>query len=164
MLRPESHADDASRELPQPRMTIEQPQRQRQWLETDFPFERWFDDALVRLHLQRLRPFRRRHSSHLHDFERSIDQRIFTKAIGANIRGRDGILNRQIDADATDRRHRVRRIADAKQTRAPPFPQSIDAHRKQAHVIPVAQALRCDRAGTERRRRRRREISGCRVA
>ncbi|GGN73526.1 hypothetical protein GCM10011610_16090 [Nocardia rhizosphaerihabitans] len=34
---------------------------------------------------------------------------------GQNARGRDGILHGEIDADAADRRHRVRGIADARQ-------------------------------------------------
>ena len=36
---------------------------------------------------------------------------------GEHVRCRDGVLNREIDADAADRRHRVRRVADAEQAR-----------------------------------------------
>jgi hypothetical protein len=43
----------------------------------------------------------------------------------------DRVLNREIDADAADRRHGVRRIADAEQARPVPLAQPIDRDRQQ---------------------------------
>ena len=45
-----------------------------------------------------------------------------------NVCGGDGVLNGEIDADAADRRHGVRAIADAQQAGTRPFAQAIDAN------------------------------------
>ena len=45
---------------------------------------------------------------------------------GEDVGGRHGILNREVDSDAANRRHRVRRIADAQQARPIPVAQPIE--------------------------------------
>ena len=62
------------------------------------------------------------------------------------IRGRHRVLNRQVDADAADRRHRVRRVADAQQPGPLPVAQPVDLHGQQLHVVPVVRARRRGRA------------------
>jgi hypothetical protein len=53
-----------------------------------------------------------------------------------DVRCGDRILNGEVDADASDRRHRVRRIADAQQPGPVPLRQPIDLHGQQLHVSP----------------------------
>ena len=57
--------------------------------------------------------------------------------LGEQIGSRDGILDREINADAACRRHRVRRITDAKQPVAAPITETIDLHREQLDFCPV---------------------------
>src|SRR5260370_1109124 len=56
---------------------------------------------------------------------------------GKNIGGGDRILNRQIDAHAANRRHRMGRVADAKQSWAPPTLEAIHYHREQLNLLPI---------------------------
>ena len=65
------------------------------------------------------------------------------------VRGGDRVLHRHVDAHPADRRHRVRRIADAQEPRAPPFSQPIDGDAEQADVVPALQFA--DPVGQERR-------------
>jgi hypothetical protein len=53
------------------------------------------------------------------------------------VRRRDRILDRQVDADPADRRHRMGRIADAQQPVAPPARQMADLHAQQLDVVPA---------------------------
>ncbi len=48
----------------------------------------------------------------------------------------DCVLHRHVDAHAADRRHRMRRIADAEEPRPPPFLQPIDRDAEQFDVVP----------------------------
>ncbi len=54
-----------------------------------------------------------------------------------HIRCRDGVLNREIDANAADGRHRMGRIADADQAGFPPALQPIDTDGQKINVIPA---------------------------
>ena len=60
---------------------------------------------------------------------------------GENVGGGNRVLHREVDADAADRRHRVRRIADAQQPGPPPLGQPIDRDGQQFDVVPVLQLL-----------------------
>ena len=51
----------------------------------------------------------------------------------------DGILNREIDADAADRRHCVRRVADAEQAGTMPALEPVDAHVEHRYLRPIIQ-------------------------
>ena len=52
-----------------------------------------------------------------------------------DIGGGHRVLHREIDADAADRRHGVRGVADAEQARPMPLPQPVDRHRQQLDVV-----------------------------
>ena len=58
------------------------------------------------------------------------------KLAGQKVRGRHRILHREVDADSTDRRHRMGGVADAKQAGPGPTLQAIDRHREQLHIVP----------------------------
>src|SRR5581483_7356071 len=53
-----------------------------------------------------------------------------TQRVRQQVRGRDSILDGKIDTDASHRRHGVRRIANAQESRAIPLPQPVDLHRQ----------------------------------
>src|SRR5207253_5004538 len=55
------------------------------------------------------------------------------------VRRRNRILDGEIDTNATRRRHGVRRIADAKQSFATPFAQTIDLYSEQLDLRPIIQ-------------------------
>src|SRR5215471_14187750 len=59
-----------------------------------------------------------------------------------DVGSRDGVLNREIDPDATDGRHRMGRVTDTEQTRAIPLAQVIDQHRQEPDLFPVSNLLR----------------------
>ena len=63
---------------------------------------------------------------------------------------RDRVLDREVDADAADRRHRVRRVADAEQPGLRPLREPVDADGEQLDVVPRAHVVD---VGREQRRR-----------
>ena len=65
------------------------------------------------------------------------------------VRRRDRVLHRHVDADAADRRHRMRRIANAQEPGSPPFLQPIDRDAEQLDVVPAFQFA--DPVGEKRR-------------
>ena len=70
---------------------------------------------------------------------RSLSSRIPARSFDSEQVGRsDRVLDRQVDADAADRRHRVRRVADAEQARLRPLRQAIDGDGEQLDVVPRA--------------------------
>jgi len=56
-----------------------------------------------------------------------------------NVRGGDGVLNSEIDANAADGRHGVRGIADAEKAAAGPVAQAIDGDGEELDVVPIFQ-------------------------
>jgi hypothetical protein len=54
---------------------------------------------------------------------------------GENIGRRDRVLNREIDADAADRRHRMRGVADAQKPRLVPKRQPVDRDGQELDVV-----------------------------
>ena len=52
------------------------------------------------------------------------------------VRRRDRVLNRKVDADTEDRGHRVGGVADAQQSGAVPAAQAVEPHVEQFHVVP----------------------------
>src|SRR5437773_2319184 len=52
------------------------------------------------------------------------------------------VLDREVDADAADGRHRVRGVAEAEHARPEPAREPVHAHGEQLHVLPVAQRAR----------------------
>ena len=106
------------------------------------------DDLALDEELQRLREPGGRFSALLNR-TKVADGDAAAQELGCKqVRGRNRILNREIDADAADRRHRVRGIADAEQPRPIPLPQTIHAHRQQLDVVPACELA--DAIGQER--------------
>ena len=65
--------------------------------------------------LRRLDDPGREHAPLLHPGEQRVDVLAARQRPGKDVRGGNRVLDREIDADAADRRHRVRRIADREQ-------------------------------------------------
>ena len=102
-------------------------------------------------HLQPLRHPRREHAAALHGGEIVVADGPGAQRRGQAVRGRDRVLDREIDADAADRRHRVRRVADAQQPRPVPLRQAVDLDGQQLDVVPVCSS--CTRSRMKRRDR-----------
>ena len=60
---------------------------------------------------------------------------------GEDIGGGHGVLHREIDTDPTDRRHRVRRVADDEKAGAKPAFEPVDRHIQQLDVVPAMDRL-----------------------
>lgn len=76
-------------------------------------------------------------------------------------RGRHGILNGEINADAANGRHGMGGVADAEQTREMPAAQAIDLDGKERHLIPRLDLVGAGfavRAGCSEKRNERCEI------
>jgi hypothetical protein len=72
----------------------------------------------------------------LHLRQKLIAQRpLASQRPGENIGGGDRVLNGEVDADATDRRHRMRGVADAQKPRLVPKRQPVDRDGQELHVI-----------------------------
>jgi hypothetical protein len=79
---------------------------------------------LVRVHLQELSDHGRKFTTALDSGQHGFGHAAFTQRVGKQIRGGDRVLNGEIDADAADRRHSVRGIADAQESRPVPLAQT----------------------------------------
>src|SRR5207245_6130757 len=66
-----------------------------------------------------------------------------------HIRGSDCILDREVDAYAADRGHRVRRITDTEEARAIPSTQPVHPDGEQLDLVPITQLA--DTVSGERR-------------
>ena len=95
--------------------------------------------SVLEEHLQGLRRAGRELATTLDQSKIVIDNRSLKKSGAQDIRRGDGVLYRQIDADAADRRHGVSRIADAQQAGPMPNPQAIDRNGQQLDVGPIAE-------------------------
>ena len=91
--------------------------------------------------LEKLRGARGELAALLNAGQRSLGYAALAQRIGQQVRGRDRILDCQIDADPAHWRHRVRCVTNAQQTRPMPLPQPIDLHRQQLDLIPILQFL-----------------------
>ena len=67
--------------------------------------------------LQALRGARWKIAARLHRFNVFVGQRAAAQWLGQQIGRRDRILDCEVDADAANGAHRMRRVADAQQTR-----------------------------------------------
>src|SRR4051812_16449369 len=92
------------------------------------------DHAVLQDHLKPLRRARRKLAPALHGFEIPLRNRTLEKPRGQNIRGGDRVLNREVDPDPTDRRHRMSGIADAQQPGAVPRSQAIHGYAQQLDI------------------------------
>ena len=80
-------------------------------------------------------------TARLHGLEVRIGQPAFAQRRRQDVRGRDRILDREIDADAADRRHGVRGIADAEHAGPPPGLQAVDADGQQLQIVDARQLV-----------------------
>ena len=89
--------------------------------------------------LHPLRGARRKRPPPLHVGEHFGPDLARAQRAGEPVRRRDRILDGEIDADAADRRHRMRRVADAQEARPVPLPQPVDLHGQELDVVPAPQ-------------------------
>jgi hypothetical protein len=147
VLRPEAQADHARRDPAQPRPGVEQ--AQREWNPQRRARERRRDHVLLREDLQPLGEPGRQLAATLHRAQLVGRRCAAAKRGGQQVRRRDRVLDREVDPDAADRRHRVRGIADAEQPgRAHSRSRSIFTVRSSRR--PSRAARRLGRPGTGR--------------
>src|SRR5260221_6863596 len=141
MLGAEADADEARGEAAQDVPAAQQPERQRQ-RQRPGAAEHAADDAVLDQQLHALDEARRRLAPTLHLIERLVaDVAAAAQARHQDVGGGDRILDGEVDADAADRRHGVRRVADAQEARPVPAAQAVDSDGEQLDVAPVAQLL-----------------------
>src|ERR1700740_1934139 len=98
---------------------------------------RWTDEAFVREDLESLSDARAELGAARDGAKMLLGDGTFHKRRGEFVRCGDRVLNGEIDAHATDRRHRMRGISDAQKPGARPALQSIHRDGKQLNVVPV---------------------------
>jgi hypothetical protein len=135
VLGPEAHAEHTRRDTAQRRKPLQELHHERRpW--RGLAGEHVADDAILDEELEALRGARRPFAPLLHlvqDFER---HRACAQLLPEDVGRGDGVLNGEVDADAADRRHGVRRIADAQKPRPRPALEAIDANREELHAVP----------------------------
>ena len=140
VLRPEAHADDACRQPPQQREPPEHPHRERR-LRRRGAAQHVADDAVLDRHLHALRHARRPFAPALHGAQVVQRRAALAQPRHQDVGGGDRVLDRQVDADAADRRHRMRGIADAQQAGPKPGVQPVHRHGQQLHIVPDREFL-----------------------
>ena len=136
MFRANPHPDDSPRNSAQDRKRAEQVQdRRRRHLR--MRRQHLTDHAILNGELQALRDGRRQ-------FAPALDLAQHVLADGARPQWRDerigrgdSVLNRQIDSDAANQRHRVRGVADEQESPLVPALHSVHAHFEKFDRIPI---------------------------
>eukprot|EP01002_Notosolenus_urceolatus_P014139 NODE_5330_length_715_cov_1.819820_g4484_i0.p1 GENE.NODE_5330_length_715_cov_1.819820_g4484_i0~~NODE_5330_length_715_cov_1.819820_g4484_i0.p1 ORF type:complete len:167 (-),score=19.23 NODE_5330_length_715_cov_1.819820_g4484_i0:157-657(-) len=95
------------------------------------------NDAVLRQELDLLCHPGRKLASSLHGGQHRLGDRRLQQGINEQIGSRYRILDRQVDAYAPDRRHRMGCIAAAKKSRPLPARKPIHLHTQQADITPV---------------------------
>jgi hypothetical protein len=67
--------------------------------------------------------------------ERRLRHRALAQRLPQDVGGGHRVLNGEIDADAADRRHGMRRIANAQKARTPPALQPVDGDAQQTDIV-----------------------------
>ena len=112
MFGAKTEADEAGGEPPQQRHPSEEPHREgRRHLCGACQHPAYH--PVLQDHLEPLRRARRKLAATLHGLELPLGNRTLEKPRCENVRRGDGVLNREVDPDATDRRHRMSGVADA---------------------------------------------------
>ena len=75
----------------------------------------------------------------LHLVKQRIDILAARQRPGEDVGGRDRVLDREVDADAADRRHGVRGIADREQPGPVPAGQPVELHGQQVQVADLVE-------------------------
>jgi len=120
MFRADAETDDASRDAPEVWDFCQQAHCER-WLERSGLDQHAGNDPALHGDLQPLRHARGPLAALLDPAQMIERELSIPQRFEENVGRRHGVLNREIDADAADRRHGVRGIADAQQTEPKPF-------------------------------------------
>src|SRR6516225_12112535 len=126
VLGAETETDQTSGEASNRREAADQSKHQRQ-LEVlslyreRMPVESALDHAILHSELEALCEASRQRSALLHLPQVAIRQSAFAQRRRQRVGGGDRVLDRKVDPDAANRRHRMRRVADTQQARAIPL-------------------------------------------
>ena len=145
-LAAEAEPDDPSNQAPGGRQATHHAQDRCGWSE-EITIEASRRRGLERLHAPR-GPF----APTLHRRQIVVSKGAPAQRLGQQVGGRDSVSDREIDSDRASRRHRVSRVADAKQTWLVPPKQPIRTHVEQFDLVPIAEASE----GCDKKRRRQR--------
>ena len=96
------------------------------------------DDPSLNQHLEPLGDARGELTPPLHQAQVVRGEPPQAQGFGEQVRRGDRVLDREVDADAADRGHRVGGVPDAEQARPVPPAQAVDTDREQLHVLPIA--------------------------
>ena len=96
-------------------------------------------ECLMRTCLHPLSHARRELAPALHSCKKIFRHSPLAQGVGQQVRGRDCVLDRQIDSHPSHRRHRMGSVSDTQQPWQMPFPQTVQLHREQFDLIPVLQ-------------------------
>ena len=115
----------------QPRHGRDQSHHERHSQRFAAGLQRNADDVVLGNHLHPLRHPHRKFAALPYRIEFALSWATTRKLCCQEVRGRDRVLHREIDADAADRRHRMRGVADAQQAWLRPARQPVDRNRQQ---------------------------------
>jgi hypothetical protein len=115
MLGPHAEPEEARRDALQPGHRRDQPHDQRDLQRLIARLQRGADDVVLHHDLHPLRHPHRKLAAPAHGVEFVLGRAAVRQLRRQQVGGRDRVLHREIDADAADRRHRMRGIADAQQ-------------------------------------------------
>jgi len=135
MFGAEAHADEARWNSPEQRIPIEEAHGTRD-LDRSLRLQCPDENGVLHDHLHPLSDSGREFSAPLNRLQLRSRRDPALQRLVKQVRCGHGILNGEVDADATNRRHGVRRVADAQQPRPMLLPQAIDADGQQLHVAP----------------------------
>jgi hypothetical protein len=134
-LAPHAETYQAGGQPAQDRKSDEKPQEPRR-RDLARAAEDTGDYSFLNNNLHALNDFRWPFAPLLHLRQQRIAQRCLAgQWQGENIGRRDRVLNREIDADAADRRHRMRGVADAQKPRLVPKRQAVDRDGQKLDVV-----------------------------
>ncbi len=135
MLRSKTEPNNVSWDPPQRRRCGEDPHQQRR---NGLPgtTECAPDDAVLDEQLHALRHAGWPFSTPLHHGEFGSSDPSLSQGSGEDVGRGNCILNREVDTNATHRRHCVRRVTDAEQAQPPPCSKTVHRDSQQLHVIP----------------------------
>src|SRR5436309_14302973 len=91
--------------------------------------------------LRRLNHSRREETAILHTCEQRIEILAVRQWPGEDVGRGNGVLHREIDAYAANRRHGVSRVTDRQQTEPPPGFEAVEGDCQQLDLLPVLQRI-----------------------
>ena len=118
--------------------------------ELALPGQHVADHALLHDDLDALGDACREFAPLLHLRQHVLADRAVAQRLGQDVGGGDRVLHREVDADAAERRHGMRGVADAEQAQAVPARHAVDRDGQKLDLVPVG-----DLAGAVGERRHR---------